>query len=241
MSFIPGMFPRVAGARRLTALSVVNQTQVGTQAAFDVGITIPTVQDGDLLVLLTYAGDGVNQLAAFAAITGWTTVVTAEYPTIKRTASSLHFKIATAADSGTVVTGGCTGNDTGAGRSKVKMLLVVRGDVPITSAVAGSATGEASLGNPAAQTVTLSGGAAPLFVVGGYATAGLGQTVATRTCTVSGVGAKDSEYQEALFSDLDIWLAWKSFNAGSSLATPVVVDMGTAGSSNLLSGYIACT
>lgn len=228
-----------AGGGSLSSLSVVSNTQAGATTAAGVSITIPTVQDGDLLVLLTLAEDSVNELATFADIPGWTTIISKSGDIAQRSYGSLHCKIATAADSGVVVSGGAASSSAST-NIKFKALLVVRGDAPISVVTPGSASGQYTTGNPTAQSVTLPGSGV-VFVVGAYKTAGLSQTVATRTFTVSGVDAKDGEYREALYSNYDAWIAWKSFNTGASQANPVIVDMGSAGASILMSCRLACS
>lgn len=240
------MFP--AGAAGLSAtlatLAVVDTTTAGNTAAGSVSLTVPTVQDGDLLILQCFGWYGVSA-ATFSNISGWTTITNVTAVGGGTTHASLHYRIASASDSGASVSGGAEAGGSGSFRFNCKSLLVVRANLPIASVIAGSVNSEwhnGASGSPAAQTVTISGAAAPLIVVGSYTVTDTGVAVNPRTFTVGGVGAKDSELQGVPNASNDVWIAWKSFNAGASLATPVVVDMDDNGSAmTLLSCYIACT
>jgi hypothetical protein len=130
------MFPAgAAGVAKLENLTVVDQAQ-----AAGGNLTIPsTVQAGDLLILQTFARDDNTTNVTFSSVTGFTTIISGSV-SFGIMGSSLHYKIATAADSGATITGG--GMTAPAGtvgqRDRYKGLLVVRGEVPIVGVTAGS-------------------------------------------------------------------------------------------------------
>ncbi|HYM98203.1 MAG TPA: hypothetical protein VET25_00545 [Aestuariivirgaceae bacterium] len=86
-------------------------------------------------------------------------------------------------------------------------------------------------GNPAAQTVTASGGVAPLVVLGAYGARGF---IDPRTFTVGGSPAKDGEVHNEPGGFSNIVFAWKIYNASPA---DVVVDMDDEIEANYLQSF----
>lgn len=238
MSFIPGMFPRVAGRPQLTSLSLFTSAN----APFDFNsspLSIPaTVQAGDLLYYMSYA-QNASTTPTLTTPTGWTLVhnrTPAGATPVQRVAT--FFKVADGSEAGASFTGGQNGD------VNARQMAVIRGDVPIVTAVVGDIDSEFNNGalgaSPSAQTISLvgSGVALPVAALATYHASG---AVNPRGFTVSGVDAKDFEFSNTNSGVTFEYIAGKFYNAGATLTNPVV-DMNDNGIDMFLTScYIACS
>lgn len=128
------------------------------------------------------------------------------------------YKIAAASDAGATLTG-LEGEDDSSG----KVLVVYRGNVPITGVSATDSGGTNTNGNPGAVSVNASGAATPVLVIGAY---GSGGGINPRTMSP----AKDGEVGDA---STTCWQAWKIYNADPA---NVSVDMDDEGNLNTVAG-----
>jgi hypothetical protein len=228
VNLLPGWFPAAAAApvedAGLTTLSQVLSATDNSGAAF----TLPVgIQAGDLIVVWDVATGA--SLPFTALPTDFTPIANV---TISTTRCILSYKIAVGGESGASV----NGMDGSSGEAKA--VYVFRGDIPITAVNVQSVNSQATDGNPTGQTVTASGGAAPLIVIGSYAVFTVGGTVNPRTFSP----AKDGEISVTNFIGGfggDMWLAYKIYNSSPA---DVSVDMDDEGDRNtLVSCYIECT
>lgn len=154
-----GSYALTGTAATLTK-STASLSTVAFQAsatASAVTITVPTVQAGDLMVLLDYVRDGA---AGLVTPSGWTSIVGFGGTNRKMNAS---YKIAAGTESGTSITG--MNGDV----EESKVLLTFRGNVAIASVTAGSVNSQdAGAPAPTNQTVTASGQATPLVIIGAH-------------------------------------------------------------------------
>lgn len=214
MTILPGWIPPAA----FTAARLGTLTQEDSATSTAQTITVPSaVQEGDLLVLLDRAtGNGVTK----AVPSGWTEINEGVYGTVIRQIAS--YRIADSDDAGSSVTGmnGATQND--------KVMYAFRGDVPITSVNVSTPDSEVTDNNPSQQTVSASGGTAPLIVFGCYGSWGV---IDPRTFTP----AKDGEES----SSTNLYLAYKIY---SSSPQDVTIDMDDEGFFHILqSFYMECS
>jgi len=185
-------------------------------------VTCPTVEAGDLLVLLD-RGQGSGGTPPAAVVPTNFSIIDNRAAGIAR--QVLSYKIAVGNEEGTSLTGmnGSTSNR--------KILAVFRQTPAATAATPQNATGEATSGNPAAQVVGASAGAVPLVVIGAY---GSDLTVDPRTMSP----AKDAEILNQPGGS-NIVLAYKIYNAAPA---DVSVDMDDESNLNILqSCYITCS
>ena len=220
----PGTFPvgLFAGAASLTLSQVLSATDA-SGAAF----TLPNgIQAGDLIVVLDYA---VSPASIPTAVTpaGFTNDINVNDGVFCR--MMLSHKIADGSEGGTSVSGMDGGDGEG------KLTYVFRGNRPIVSATVLDTAGQVTNGDPSAQVVNVSGVAASLIVIGGYACG----TAAVSPRNFDTV--KDGEINVSPTiggGSGDIWLAYKVYNFSPADST---IDMGDEGSLNgLVSCYIAC-
>lgn len=213
MSVLPGMFPAAAMASKVPLVALA---QVDSATSSAETITVPAgVIAGDLLVLLDNA----------QGATVPTTVIPSGFTSIGnindggQARQILSYKIADGSEASALLTGM---NST----SETKALYVFRGNTRILSASPLSVNGQATTGNPTAQTVTAGAGVVPLVVIGGY---GANAAVSPRTMTP----AKDGEIN----SSTVMYLAYKIYNISPA---DVSVDMDDEGINYLQSCYISC-
>lgn len=199
-----------AGGGLKTLTQVLSATSVNLAT-----ITAPVgIQAGDLIVMLdSPSALGIPPTAVVP--TGFTSIVNTS-ATIGGTVGMrmiCSYKIAVGTEGGTSITGmdGSTADD--------KVILVFRGNIPITTITPADTDGAMIGTDPVAQTVTASGGASPLIVFGAYSST---NTIDPRTFTVAGVAAKDGEVNSSNFN----YLAWKIYN---SAPADVVIDMDDEG------------
>lgn len=217
VTFIGGGFPRPT-----LFTSVISDTDQ---------ITIPaSVREGDLLVLADFARNSASAVTNVVP-TGFTQIVTTAQPTFGFHRTTTSFKVADSDDESDVL----TGMDGDAYERKI--LLVFRGGKKITAAAAQDPDGVQSDGNPSAQTVTSSGGTAPLVVLGIYAAFAAVGAIDPRSMTVSSVDVKDGEVSNEDGGQPSLWVAFKWYYHGQSVPD-VVVDMDDEGANFLQSCYI---
>lgn len=144
-------------------------------------VTAPaTILAGDVIVIFENVRDFNGGVPTTGVPSGFTSAVNTAGSDGRAICS---YKIAVGNEDGTTITGGIT--DTGGGTIDPSgiLLLMFRGSRPITSVTVGSASGSITSGNPNGQTVTASGGTAPLIVLGSYVA---DQIIANTTFTPTG-------------------------------------------------------
>jgi hypothetical protein len=212
------------------ALTSITQVLSATSTATT--ITAPSgIQAGDLIVMADCAG-GVSTPTDVIP-TGFTGIETNTTPITSRMRCS--YKLADGSEGGTSITGMAA---TGFG-SVAKAIYVFRGDFPASSLTLADVETQGTSGNPTAQTVSASGGIAPLVILGFYAEADTSAAVNPRTFTVAGSPAKDGELQSTSNAslDIDLWIAYKIYNSAPQNASIDMDDEGNDGNS-LMSCYI---
>lgn len=214
MPFLPGLrYVEPAPPGALTSVSFVTS---GTSTAANV--TGPAgIQAGDILVLYDAAGN-TSGTPSTVIPSGFTELAGASAGTRNRRVS---YKLATGAEASASITGM---NGTSANH---KAILVFRGDATATSVSPGGVVQPAITdGNPADETITAGGGAAPLIVVGAYGSTGAVSPIIftpTEDGTVSVTTA--------------ILIRYKIYNASPA---DVTIGMNDEGNGNgLLGGYLA--
>jgi hypothetical protein len=231
MNFLPGWHPGFITGAKLTTVTVFATATAQNSAT----ITAPAnIQAGDLIVMVDQASGGiVGTPPAAVTPTNFTALVTSFTAGTSRMCVS--YKLAVGTEGGTSITG--MAGASGGGSAKV--MYVFRGNKAATALTVASANSQGTTGNPNPQSVTASGGVAPLVVLGFYGMEiGTAGAVNPRTFTVGGVPAKDGETEAVGDSTLDVdtWLAYKIYNTAPA---DVSVDMDDEGAGSLLaSGYI---
>lgn len=218
MNFLPGWCPSAAfAAAQLTTLS-----EQASATSTSSSVTGPaSIAEGDLLVLLDRAQSSIS-VPAKVIPSGFTEIADTNDGIYTRQVAS--YKIADGSEASASLTGmnGAVSND--------KALYVFRGDVAITSVNVSTPNAEITSIDPAQQTVSASGGTAPLVVLACYGTYFL-YAISPRTFSP----AKDGEIN----SGTDLYLAYKIYNSSPS---DVTVDMDDEGFYNTLqSFYIECS
>lgn len=212
MNFLPGWFPCIAAA----VPKLVSITQVAsTSNELTDSITAPAgIIAGDLIVCLNIAESG-GAGPTTAVPSGFTSInnVTVTTPGSNVQRSILSYKLAVGTEASSTLTG-MVGAYT-------LIILVFRGNAPAALLTVASVNGQATAGNPTAQSVTASGGVVPLVVLGAYWTQGV---VNPRTFTPT----KDGEVSNGSQSG---WIAWKIYNASPA---NVSIDMDDEGDGNSL-------
>lgn len=208
MNFLPGWAHGFTTARRqLTSLA-----QQATASAGATSIACPTVQAGDLIVVLSYAVGS----AAFVTPTGFTTILQSNLSTTRQVISC---KVSDGTESGSTLNG-MTGSGFG------MIVVTFRGNVPLVAALVFAALGEVTDGNPAVQTVLSGAGGPPLIVLAAYSSTG---SINPRTFTPT----KDGEVTNGGNNQ---YIAWKTYFGGPA---NVDVDMDDEGTGNALqSAYL---
>lgn len=198
---MPGAtFQALIASAGAAALSSITQVLSATSLAST--ITFPSgIQAGDLIVLQDWARN-ISGVPSTVTPTGFTIVNDSTTSTVR---GILSYKKATGSESGSL-----TGMSGTFGRGKA--MAVFRGDVAAATVTSADPDGEATSGNPAAQTVTSGSGTPPLVAIGGYSAMA---AITARTFSP----AKDGE---AGTSDDRVYLAWKIYNSSPA---DVSVDM----------------
>lgn len=209
-------------------MGITSLAQQASATSLTGSITVPTVIAGDLGILDDYTQRSAADVTAVNP-SGWTqygTVSVFPGPGSFGYRRIISYRIFDGTESGSSVTGMDSTFDN-------KVMVTFRANEPIVSVTpTGFSGANASIieTDPAAQTVASGSGAAPLIVLGHYASQGL--QVDPRTFTVGGSAAKDGE----VAGDVYLYVAWKVY-----LSSPadVVVDQDDEGAINLLlSGYL---
>ncbi len=212
MSFLPGMFPGAFYSESATLVSSIAYEGATTSTATAGTITgYSGILPGDLLVLYDY----VSSISVPPEVAPSGFAIAASLLNVKFR-WTLSYKIA----DGSEASASLTGMTTGSGSFANKILLCFRPDIPATSAVSADPDATITDANPSAQTVTASGGTAPLIVFGCYASTG---AVNPRTMSP----AKDGE----MSSGTSFYVAWKIYNSSPA---DVSVDMDDEGNNNML-------
>jgi hypothetical protein len=211
-------FPTFCGALVAQVTTVSNHTEVTSTGST---ITIPaTVQAGDLLLLWDVAVAGTTPSEV---VPGTFTRITANTLNVQGGGSGVRgvasYRIAVSGDESDVVTG-----MNGSG-SNQKVLVVFRGDNPITAVnISGTVGSEGTTGNPASQNAAASGGQVPLIVVGCYGSTG---AISPRTFSPAET--------EEITASIRCYLKYKLYDSAPSDTS---VDMDDEGANILASFYI---
>lgn len=205
------------GSMRSNPMGVRSISVFGTNTAASNSISLPaSIIAGDFIVLHQFTRSAIGDAAAVTP--GGFTNIHSLLNSQNR--SMIDVKIANGTEGGTSITGMDDSFD-------FKIVVVYRGDVPITGYTVNSLNEEGTTGNPAAQNVTSSSGTVPLVVLGHYCSTG---TVSPRTFGVTA----DAE----LTADVNFYIKYKIYN---SSPLDVSVDMDDEGSNILASLYISFT
>jgi hypothetical protein len=200
----------------------------GSAASASPTITAPGgIAAGDLIVLFD-----MSNLNTVIVPSGFTQLATSTFNfSGANVRAVLSGKVATGSEGGSSISG-----MTGAGQvAKVMSVFQCTGAAGMSP---GTFNAQGTLGDPAGQTVSASGGATPLVVLGAYGTYNFFDNgIGTRGFSPG----KDGEAQ-ADYGSGDIWLAYKIYNAAPA---SVSIDMGDVssggGGQNLLSGWVSMT
>lgn len=217
MTAAAGAAALLAGGRRIAFFA--SSTSSGAN------ITAPAnIIAGDIIVLADFADNG-SGIPSKVIPTGFTEISSQGLTDSRGT---LSYKLAAGTEGSSSITGQ-NGDFT-----NNKVMCVFRAYA--SSLTLGGAIGTISDGNPSGQTITASGGTAPLVVLGMYAGYANGSSgvIDPRTFTISAVAAKDDERNFNGADNEDIWLAWKIVNSGTP--ADVVIDMDDEGIRNCLIG-----
>ncbi len=210
------MLTQLSGFGIIAAQAPVLTTvaQQASAISTSVNVTCPTVIAGDVILLLDFA-------VSFSSVTkivpsGFTEIRDNSTSTTRQVCS---YKIANGTESGSSLSG------MAGSLATRKVVVTFRGDIPISVVTPLDVEGQATTGNPTAQTVNASGQPVPLIVIGGYS-AGSG-TVDPRTFSP----AKDGEVNQSGES----YIAWKIYNSSPA---NVSIDMDDEGTNLLTSFYM---
>ena len=200
-----------AKAAGLSTLSFVDDA---TASGSDT-ITAPaSINAGDLLVMLDYHvkpdGGGLP--------TGWTQIVNFSSPYVEVTAS---YRIADGTEDGTTITGWTGGLGGG------KIIQQFRGDSPASSVTVQDVESQITDGNPAAQTITASGGTVPLIAFAAYGSA---DPISPRTFTPAADG-------ETSVSDPGVAESYMKYKIYNTSPANISADMDDEGFDNSLASF----
>ena len=225
--------PPLISADALRSVSVISGDVVGN-ASTPNAITIPvTVQAGDVLHLFTWA-NGSSPVVSTPP--GWTAIADLYNNLSSWLSRPQHcYKIATAGDAGAAV------GSSGSGWSTcVRMLTVIRGNIPITGVtlvdVEKDGWTSSSAGSPSQLTVT-PGGPVPVLVMASYTAVGV---INPRYFRTGGVDVKDGEYSWSgtVFGGThQHYVAYKAFNDGGAALADCLIDMDDEGTNMFLFGF----
>lgn len=199
------------GAGGLTSISLFSSTFANNTAT----ITWPgSLQAGDAAVLMDGSVTFGAQTAIFPA--GFTTIVNASTGAGTEPRSIVSSRVLDGSESGTIT--GMTGLSSG------KLLLIFRGNIPITSVTPSTWNSEATSGNPSSQVVS-----APTTpgVVFGFAFAGSSFSTASPAFDAT---------QAFAGSGSDAIGGYKIYNSSPAAHT---IDMNDFGSNILISGSLS--
>lgn len=214
---IPGLPCPMSSALLLSFLDI--STNTGNLST----IVVPSsVLPGDLMMLADFAY-GFASAPTSVTPSGWITILDT---TISNSRLISSYKIALAGDAGSTITGMAGNIFVFAG----KVMLVFRGNKLITSVVVSTPGSEATDGNPAVQTVTLSGVVEPFVVIGLYYTDGSVNAISPRTFTIGGADAKDNE------ATIDTW-EYVAYRVCNAVTADVSIDMEDEGAGNILQSF----
>lgn len=162
-NLLPGWFPAAAFSGAPLTLSFV-ASAIGDE---DSVVAPATVLAGDVIVVFNCLRDNLGTIPTTAVPSGFTSAVNTSAGGALSARAICSYKIAVGNEDGTTLNGMSIGAGEIGDPSGV-LLLMFRGSRPVTGVTVGSANGTIVSGNPAGQTVTASGGAAPLIVLGAY-------------------------------------------------------------------------
>lgn len=163
-NFLPGWFPAGAVAGAPLTLSFVTSVAGGAGAN---SITAPaTIEAGDVMVVFNCAR-GSGGIPTTAIPSGFTEITNVSAADAFLARAICSYKIAVGNEDGTTLNGMTV---SGIELDPTSMLLFMfRGSRPVTSVTIGDAdSGTITTGSPPGQTVTASGGTAPLIVFGAF-------------------------------------------------------------------------
>lgn len=223
MNFLPGWSQIMASAGGATSLAF----QASASSENSATVTGPaSIQSGDLLCLSDRGFEFLG-FPTTAAPSGFTSI---ENVTVDPdTRHIISYKIADGSEASSSLTG-----MTFLGGGKV--LFVLRPDNPITNVNIQDSDSQGTAGNPASQTVTSSGGAVPLVVLGAY---GSFNNAIAETFTPTEDGSVEANGDGGDAGDEANLFAYKIYNSSPANVT---IDMPDEGASNtLLSCYLECS
>jgi hypothetical protein len=230
MLMVTQLYGFMAGGALTSITQVLSATSTATT------ITAPSgIQAGDLIVMADGSA-GSFGTPADVVPTGFTGI---ETNTTGGSRLRCSYKLADGSEGGASI----TGMEAGGFGSTAKVIYVFRGNVAASTLTLSTPGNQGTTGNPSAQTISASGGVAPLVALGFYYCAenNFNGLVNPRTFTVGGSDAKDGELESnanpggGAFSS-DTWIAYKIY---SSAPQDVSVDMDDEGdANNLMSCYI---
>ncbi len=170
------------GFRLVTYSSSLNSANITVPAGGAVG---------DVLVLVDSAANFTSSYPASGACSGFTEVnnVFDTNGVDRWNRVMLYYQHAASDLSGTSVTGGMTGN-----ALVQKLLLVFRGTSAFATATVLDADGQATTGNPTAQTITVNGQTAPILAIAA-SYAGTGITMSGASSVVHPNGLLSMSYR----------------------------------------------
>lgn len=212
---------RAAGSAAVTTISF-HASAIGNDNGSSV--TIPaTVQDGDAAVWLSM-GEGTGG-ASNPSPSGWTQLAIASNDTCRIKAWT---RILTASLAGTVVTGvqGLT-----SGTDDANVILVFRGNVPITSITSSTWLAQVSSSSPSNQVIPASGQATPLVAVASCSEPGAEVSFTTTSPAFDAlIGSAESP------SDNIMQAGYKVYNSSPANHTVGMDDLGNL--NGMMSGWL---
>lgn len=225
--------PPLVSADALRSVALFTSVSSGSTNGVN-QVTIPSsVQAGDVLELYTWAR-GTNPIVSTPP--GWTAIADVYNNLSSWGTRPQHcYKIATAGDIGALV-----GTSHASWSGCVRMLTVIRGNIPITGVTIGDIGKEAytssSPGSPSQQTLTPVG-PVPVMAMASYSAEGV---VNPRYFRTGGVDVKDGEYTApatGLTPTNYHWIAYKAFNEGGAAIADCLIDMDDEGSNMFLFSF----
>ncbi len=229
MSLLPGMMPGAAALKfRPSSLSFIASAKT---AGYQLTLTaMANINPGDLLLMFDRSAliqTGGTPPLIHAVPSGFTLIADAS-PAATDADFMASYKIAVGNEDSTVL-GGLAFPDAGS----QKILLQFRGNGPVNSVIAGSIDTQITAGNPSAQVCAVTGGSAPLVVIGLFGTSNSsGNGIGGVTFTPA-----EDAHVGILQGGQDGWrAAYKIYNQGATLADHTV-DMDDRDNNNCLGSF----
>ncbi len=188
-------------------------------------IVVPSgARDGDIAVLFDAVNNSSAPPPSLVTPSGWTTVVNS---TFDNSRYAVSYKKLGSGDPGATITGMTSNN------GKIKLMLVFRPGSPVSSISTPTFGTEFTNSNPSSQTVSASGQAAPLIVLGG---AGVFGASAPAFTTASPAFDGEVALARSLSGQYSLRMGYTLYGSSPSDHS---IDKGDDGSANILwSGYL---